>query len=162
YAIRPAPLKQVLLTMIFIGKPLENVSERHHAQTNNTEVGWCQYPDNRLTKEGARGRLSSAFDCHFNRPQNTFDIVGDVRVRKAQNLNAEPVEVPGSLMVIVDSGRREMRIAIDLDGQFRPWGVEVQDVGIDTILPAKLRSELLASEVLPEPLLCSTGPAPQR
>ena len=64
-------------------------------------------------------------------------------------------------MVVLSPGRREMRVAIDLDGKLYPRRLEVEGVAIDTVLPAKSCSKLRASEVLPQRLLSGTGVAAQ-
>lgn len=96
-----------------------------------------------------RGGCFPAVHCLFNAGQHSFEILSDLQVCKPQDLDAEALHVSRALPVIRHRFWGVVRIPIDLDRKLRPWRVEVEDVGIDAILPAELRAEVLASEVLP-------------
>lgn len=97
----------------------------------------------------------------FNAAQDSFEILKDLQVREPQNLDSEALQVGRALPVILHRFREEVRVPIDLDRELRLWSVEVKDVDIDAVLPAELRAELLASQVVPEPAFAVCRVVPQ-
>jgi len=97
----------------------------------------------------------------LNAGQHSFEILNDLQVREPEDLDPEALQVGRALPVILHRFWGEVRVPIDLDRELRPWSVEVKDVGIDAVLPAELRAELLASEVVPEPAFAVRRVVPQ-
>lgn len=114
-----------------------------------------------LRRRGFGGGCFPAGYRLFNAGQDSFEILKDLQIREPQDLDSEALQVGRALPVILHRFRKEVRVPIDLDREFRPWSVEVKDVGIDAILPAELRAELPASEVVPEPALAVCRVVPQ-
>ncbi len=104
-----------------------------------------------LRRRGFGGGCFPAGYGLFNAGQDSFEILNDLQVREPKDLDPEALQVGRALPVILHRFWGEVRVPIDLDRELRPWRVEVEDVGIDAVLPAEPRAELPASEVVPEP-----------
>ncbi len=115
-----------------------------------------------LPRRGRGGGCFATFNRSRDRREDVIDIIDDVQVGEAQDLDPEGIQVGRPLAIVLHGVAGQMGIAVHFDRKLHMRCVEIEDVGIDTILRAKPCPQLPASKALPEPLLSLSRCLPQR